>query len=133
MAWQEIDPGELPDLPPFFKFEAIGDRFLGRFVSYSKAKGNFEKDEDRYVFKNKAGSHCIVANFDLHRRLAKAALKAGNAVEIIHTSIAPPAKEGQNGMKQFKVRVDYAPPAAPAAPKPPPPPSANDDLDDIPL
>jgi hypothetical protein len=129
MAFKEVVVEPLEDLPPFHKFSAVGDKVVGRFVSYVESNGKFGI-ENRYTFKGASGLFVIAANFDLHRRLVKAELKRGNAVMISYSGDLPPSKPGNSPMKMFKVMVDDSPPTVAA--KPPPPPVADLD-DDIPM
>lgn len=128
MAYREIDPGPAPE-GNFVKFEAIGDKFIGRYVSVKETTNNFGRKQNQYTFKNKQGEYTLDANYDLDRRLKAAQLKPGYACMITFVSILEPRKEGENGMKVFKLMVDDAAPA----PKAPPPPADDDFLDDVPF
>lgn len=128
MAFKEVDPGPMPDMDSkFYSFKAIGDRFAGVYVSQETGFNKFGKSQTTYTFKNKEGTWKISANYDLNRRLQKAALQPGYKVLITYVTDMP--IEGQNtAMKQFKVLVDDD--VKPAAPKPPPPPPpAEDDFE----
>lgn len=140
MAFVDVDPSA-PVAPPggkFHKFEKIGDKLHGLFVRHEQGKNQFEKTEDRYVFKTKDTATgqfvdtTVGANYDLNRRMQKA-LKEGTikpGYKVIVQFVGEMPIEGQTKpMRVFKV-VAEAPgtaPAAPAAPPPPPPPG-----DDIP-
>jgi hypothetical protein len=124
MAFQEVKVDDAGELGSFFKFNAIGDKLLGVFVSYEEAQGTYGP-EKRYTLKNREGLHTVTANFDLNRRLQAAQLQPGHAVKITHTGVLPNKDPSKSGMKQFKVEVDrdFKMPGAP-----PPPPVANDDI-----
>lgn len=128
MAFREVDPGPAPEVGNFHKFNAIGDRLAGVFLSYEKAQGKYGP-EHRYTFKNKEGVHTVTANFDLKRRLEKADLKPGYKVIIQYVADIPNQDPTKSAMRQFKVLVDDD---VKAQPKPDPKPAA-DDLDDIPF
>lgn len=129
MAFREIDPGPAPVVPDNTKkFEAVGDKFAGLFVSFASRTHDFGQGDrvlNEYIFKDKTGAIVqITANYDLHRRLQKADLKPGYKVIITYASDLPPKKAGHSPMKQFKVLVDDG---ADAAPPPPPKPAVSDD------
>ena len=137
MAFKEVPVDEsevVPTAGEFFKFQAIGDKLAGIFISYKERKKDFgdgkgEKTFHDYTFKTKDGLRTISANFDLHARMkaaqVKMGLKPGHKVMITYTNDRP--IEGQSTpMKQHKVQVD----TETSAPKPPPPPPpAEDDFE----
>ncbi len=134
MAFVEVkvDENELSG-GDFFKFDALGTKLTARFVSFVAKKGNFEKLEQHYTFRTKAGDVVVNAPTHLARTLEKAALKPGHAVMMEYVRDLPPTREGYSPMKIFKVLVDSAPPKPGAAKPPPPPPVPEaDPLDDIP-
>lgn len=119
----------------FVKFDAIGDKFVGRFVRTQPATGKYSKQGDLgYVFRAK-DTHGVVAewtlepNAGLAAQLKKAALQPNYAVRITFNGEQDTGKESP--LKLFKVEVDRVVSTA-AAPPPPPPPkpaAAADDID----
>jgi hypothetical protein len=133
MAFREIELTEEERAAlgaKFFKFDAIGDRLVGRFLRSEERDGKFGR-ETLYHFKRKteAGQIEEVAlssggNSDAIQKLRKAAIKPGVAVMVTFTATLDVGKA--NPMKMFKVLVDDSPAATPTpAPKPKP---ADDDL-----
>ncbi len=137
----------------FFKFNAIGDRLAGVFVSKGMgAAGNFGAKME-YVFKVRKtdgtpGFENVTVNppTKLGQGFEKADLKPGHRVIATYTGDLPTSgkvdSEGKpySPTKLFKLQVDtaIAPAGAakPAAPPPPPPKPAApaaDEFDDIPL
>ncbi len=138
MAFVEIEVDET-EQANFFKFNAIGERFVGVFVSSAMGKaGEYEgraiASKLEYSFRTKEGVQTIAPPTNLAMKLEKAALKPGHKVLITYEKDIPPTKPGYSAMKFFKVLVDSAPAAAaaPAAPKPAPPPVV-DEFADIPF
>lgn len=123
----EVDPAEGGE---FFRFNAIGDRLLGVFVSFEAKKGNFDKLDQNYTFRTKEGVVTVSASANLAMKLEKAALKPGHRVMVTYTGDLAATKPGFSAMKIFKVLVDSDPQTL-AKPKPPPPPPAGDEFDDI--
>jgi hypothetical protein len=105
----------------FFKFQAIGDKFEGEFVSSATRVNNFGKTEQNYTFKRiPDGKLCtITANKDLNVRLTKAALRPGMKVFIKYVKDIPIPNQ-TSPMRSFVVGVDDG------AAAPPPPPPADD-------
>lgn len=111
------------------KFEAIGDRIAGLFVSVQDRQGKFGP-ETVYTFrtKNEQGQVEDIAlssggNTDAAIKLSKAGLKPGNKVIVAFTGTRDVGKTSP--MKLFKVQVDDSvtplpsvSAAKPAAPKP---------------
>jgi hypothetical protein len=131
MAMREV---VIPETAPaqFKKFNAIGDKLAGFYVSKQEAPGKFGP-ETHWTFRSKDGEDFIPANsYDLNQRLNKAlesGLKPGNPVIMEFASTRDIGKE--NPMKIFKVTFDPdivrmpSPKAAPKAAPPPPPPAED--------
>lgn len=126
----------------FFKFTAIGQRLLGRFVKSQKQTGQYakadlldyvfriaSKDEDGKVIAGKTEEVLLNANKQLHAKLAKCKLQPGYAVKITFTGeidVGQPSK-----MKVYEVEFDASPaPSGAAKPPPPPPPPPTPAADD---
>lgn len=132
MAFREVDPGPMPE-GKFWKPSAIGDKFLGVFVSKTERTANFNEGPKKvtdWSFKNREGAWIINPNADLQRRFDAADLKPGHAVRITYVSNLDTGKA--DPMKVFRLEVDTEWKPAAAAPPPPPPPRAPVD-DDIPF
>lgn len=158
MAYRDVTWSQEEDGGSFYKFDQIGQKFLGRFLS-SKVERNerFNKDETRFTFKTaiidpntnqQVVEVVTLPSFtDLDRKLKKANLKAGWKVRITYTGEIDVGQ--QSKMKQFKVEVDDDIPAqqpqqgqqnqnrAPVGPPPgqqqqqnqrPPPPAFDEDI-----
>jgi hypothetical protein len=149
MAYKEIvltEEEQKAGSGSYVKFEAIGAKFAGVFVSANVREVMFPgqtkpRNVTDYVFKNREGTHTLSAPFDLDRKLKKAALKPGYRVAMVFTGEVAPEDPSKSAMKLFKVLVDdeittstaaVVKPLPPPAPKPPPP-SAGSEFDDIPL
>lgn len=147
MAFKKIEiPEDEGGGRAFFKFNAIGDRLAGVFLSYSISNAGNYGPKPEYVFRIKGpdGQPQEVAlnpPTRLAMALEKAQLKKGHKVIAVLTGEKDVGKGSP--MKLFEVMVDDSPSAAPAqaaapapaaAPKPkPPPPPAGDEFDDIPV
>lgn len=128
MAFREVEVDPVDEVD-FYKFNAIGDRFVGLFLRQTKKTITFDsgsREVDEYVFRNREGEFAITANYDLKRRLEKAALKPGYAVRITYVADIPPRKEGFSPMRQFRVEVDESPQLGQRTPPPPPQPVDDD-------
>src|SRR5690606_19816305 len=112
---------EVEDLPQadFVRFNAIGDRYAGVFISVTETTGRFGP-ESHYLFRGKEGDFIIRPNFDLKRRLEKAELKPGHKVLVTLVAQIPNRDPQKSPMNQFKVMVDASSTAVPAARTPPP-------------
>jgi hypothetical protein len=135
MAFKEIELTEEEKAAlgsDFYKFTAIGQKLVGKFVRTQAQSGQFAKAHlIDYVFKMKNEAGAVVEAVlnpptDLGQKLKKAALKPGHAVMITYASDLDVGKESP--MKIFKVLVDDSPAAGAAAKPPPPPPPSDDDL-----
>lgn len=128
----------------YFKFTAVGQKMLGRFVRTQPQTGQFAKQGQLdYVFRanvahedgTKAVEEVVVnTNKQLNAQLAKCGLKPGYAVKITFVSELDVGQ--QSKMKVYEVEYDDAPPAGKAAPPPPPPPkpaAAAAEDDDVPF
>lgn len=125
----------------YFKFNAIGDRIVGRFISTRPSTGTFAKPGQLdYTIRHKNAETGAIEDVtltppaDLAAKLKKAQLKPGWKVSITYSSDVDVGKESP--MKVFKLLVDdsdapaAAKPAAPPAPAPKPKPApAPDDID----
>lgn len=141
MAFREVDLTEEERAAlsgSFFKFNAIGDRLAGKFLSTRPSTGTYAKPGQLdYTFRHKNAEGVIedvtlTPPADLAAKLKKAALQPGWKVSITYTSDLPTGKESP--MKVFKLLVDDSPAAAPAAAAPPPKPQPKpapspDDID----
>ncbi len=117
MAFQEI-PDEPYEEKSFFKFNAVGDKFVGLYVS--QAEGKYGTD---FTFRNKTGPFVVTAKGALKAKLDKAGLKPGYLVRATFTGTKDVGKDSP--MRLIKVEVDNDPAKpAPVAPKP-----AADDFD----
>lgn len=137
MAFEEVkltdeETAALATGGEFFRFNAIGDKLVGRFVKTEERVNQFQKKEIVYTFKTRTPEGAVKEvrlspNVALAKMLEKAELKPGHAAMITYTGDLP--IEGKpHPMRMFKLAVDRA--AGAAAPKPPPPPPpAADDLD----
>ncbi len=117
MAFQEI-PDEPYEERTFFRFNAVGDKFVGLYVS--QKEGTYGTD---YTFRNKEGQFVVTGKGALKAKLDKAGLKPGYLVRATFTGTKDVGKDSP--MRLIKVEVDNDP--AKPAPKPPPPPA--DDFD----
>jgi hypothetical protein len=123
----------------FFKFTAIGQTLIGRYLRPVKQTGTYAKaDRSDYVFKTvdaetKQPIEVVVNGSKLLDALMKKTiaegLKPGNAVWLKLVENIDIGKE--NPMQRFELEWDDAPPKQ-AAPPPPPPPAASA-ADDIPF
>jgi len=118
----------------FVKFDAIGDKFVGRFVKTQPATGKYARPGDLgYVFRAKDTTGAVTEsilepNAGLAAQLKKAALQPNYAVRITFSGEQDTGKESP--LKLFKVEVDRVLPAGKAATPPPPPkPAASEDID----
>lgn len=119
----------------FVKFEAVGDRFIGRYLKTQPATGKFSKAGDLdYVFKFKdtdgqVKEAILTPNQGLAAQLKKAQLAANYACRITYSGDLDTGKE--NPVRLFKLEVDRVLPQGKAATPPPPPPPkpASDDID----
>lgn len=141
MAFREVDLTEEERAAmqgAYFKFNAIGDRLMGRFLSTRPSTGTYAKPGQLdYVFRHKNAETGAIEDVtltppaDLVAKLKKAGLKPGWKVSITYASDLDVGKESP--MKIFKLLVDDSPAAAPApaapAPKPAPKPAPADDID----
>ncbi len=136
MAYREIPHDEQAASGPanYFKFNAIGDKLGGVFVSCRQ--GNYGMD---YTFRNKTGEHVVTVKGALQKQLEKADLEPGFKVIIEYVRNQPMLdKNGQvktdehgvpfNPMKVYKVLVDDSPASAAPKPAPKPAPAADDDF-----
>ncbi len=126
MAYKEIQPDPYEE-KEFFKFNAIGDKFVGLYVSQKEGKYGMD-----FTFKNRKGEFVVTAKGGLKAHFDKAALKPGYLVRCTFTATKDIGKESP--MRLFKVEVDDAPTvsaaAAAPAPKPAAPPPAADPFED---
>lgn len=110
MAFREITVDETDTgNKTFKKFEAIGDKHAGVFVSKARVDGKFGP-KDEYTFKNKEGEFTITPGADLGKRLEKAALVPGD--KVIMSYVADKEIGKPSPMKVFKVLVESADAAA---------------------
>lgn len=130
----------------FFKFTAIGQKLLGRFVKTQKQTGQFakadledyvfrvaKKDENGQVIAGQTEEVVVNTNKQLNAKLKKCGLKAGYAVKITFASELDVGQASK--MKVYEVEYDASPSPAGAAkpPPPPPPPPAPAADDDVPF
>lgn len=142
MAFREVDLTEEERAAlsgTFFKFNAIGDRLLGRFIGTRPSTGTYAKPGQLdYTFRHKNAEGVVedvtlTPPADLALKLKKAALQPGWKVSITYASEVDTGKESK--MKVFKLLVDdsdgaaAAPKAAPPPPAPKPKAPAADDID----
>lgn len=129
MAYKEIELTEEERAAAgakFFKFGAIGDKLVGRFIRTQPTTGTYAKaGQLDYVFRTKAGDVSLSPPADAALKLKKANLKPGNAVMISYERDQDVGKESL--MKVFRVLVDDSPAVA-KKPEPAPPP-VPDDID----
>ncbi len=127
----------------YVKFNAIGDKFLGKVIGTRQSVGKFAKPGDiDYVVKTKNAEGAVVEMLltpggDLAPKFKKANVRAGFKLRIEYVSDRDVNKESP--MKVFKLQVDDseagaataapAPAAAAAKPAPAPAPAAEDDID----
>lgn len=114
---------------PYWKANAIGDKFLGLFLGTTESTGNYGKQTNyKFRWRNPqgvVGEMLFTPPADAALKLRKANLQPGNRVRVEFVSTRDIGKESP--MKVFKIQVDRSPPAAaPAAPPPPPPAKADD-------
>jgi hypothetical protein len=103
MAFREVTVDETEN-KTYFKFNAIGDRLAGVFVSATTVDGQFGPRRE-YVFKTKdAGTVTLTPSTDLARKLEKAGLAPGAKVIATYTADKDIGKASP--MKMFKVLVD---------------------------
>ncbi len=121
----------------YFKFSAIGDRLVGRFISTRPSTGTYSKPGQLdYIIRHKNAEGAIedvtlTPPADLAAKLKKAQLKPGWKVSITYASDHDVGKESP--MKVFKLLVDDSDPPKAATPAPAPAPKpkapAPDDID----
>jgi hypothetical protein len=143
MAFRESDPGPMPELGTFFKYQAIGDKVAGVYQGVREVDSNLPdragKKDQIYSFRargadGKIGIVDVTANYDFHRRMQAAmkdGLKPGHKVIATYTHEIPAKQAGFSPMKGFKILWDDAAPSAPATPPPPPPKPADDPFEGI--
>lgn len=146
MAFVDVEIPEGGEGGEYFKFNAIGDRLVGVFVS--KAMGQAGEYQGRpiparleYVFRTREGNVTVSPPTKLAMGFERADLKPGHRVIATFTGEIAATKPGHSAIKVFKLQVDRDPPAAgaAAAPKPPPPPpkpalaTPGGEFDDIPF
>jgi len=134
MAFREVELSEEERAAmsqKFFKFNAIGDRLAGVFVSSRMASGKFGEQRE-YLFRTKDGQVALTPPTDAAKKLEKIGLKPGWKVLITYDQDIDVGKE--KPMKHFKVLFEesIAPPAAPA-PAPAAAPKAPAGAEDIPF
>lgn len=127
----------------YVKFNAIGDKFLGKVTGTRQSTGSYAKPGDLdFVVKTKNTEGAVVEMLltpggDLGPKFRKAGVRAGFKLRIEYIADRDVGKESP--MKVFKLQVDAseavaagaAPAAAPAAAKPAPKPAPAPTEDDI--
>lgn len=151
VKWEEVKVEEFTSRV-FFKFEAVGDMIVGRYVKMQEEEGRYGKQMVVYL-RTRDGDECLNANFDLQRRFEAAELAKGDLVRVTFAGWVD--LKDDKKMKQFTLEVnrdrppiadpkDVKPvpaarpaPAARLAPARAAPPPVADDLppgdDDIPF
>lgn len=122
----------------YFKFTAIGQKLLGKFLRTQPQTGQYaKKDLLDYVFRanvthedgTKTTEEVVVnTNKQLNAQLAKCKFQPGYAVKITFASELDVGQ--QSKMKVYEVEFDSNPPSKAGAPPPPPKPAADVPADD---
>lgn len=145
MSWKDVVIDE--EGGEFFKFDAIGTKLSGVFLSKAMDSSGKYGPKMAYNFRTAAGEVKVNPPVLLERAFESvndgAGLAAGDGVIATYVKDIPPTKAGNNPTKGFTMKFECAADgnarrkaaakAGASAPKPPPPPPPADELEDIPL